>query len=106
MKVVTLTTCALVSHSLLAVGLLAASTGAVARAETVGGNAVDGGAPAPPAPRSLLSLPAPRQSPPPDEYKLRRATDGSGELVYEASGFYANVARDGRYGFAIGTSPI
>ena len=61
---------------------------------------VDGGAPALRCrPRSLLSLPAPRQSPPPDEYKLRRATDGSGDLIYEANGFYANVARDGAVRF-------
>ena len=93
-----LLTCARVSHWLLAIGLLAAS-GAVAHAETAGDSNVDGGAPALPSPRSLLSLPAPRQSPPPDEYKLRRATDGSGDLIYEASGFYANVARDGAVRF-------
>ena len=37
--------------------------------------------------------------PPPDEYRLRRASDGSGDLVYEASGFYARVARDGAVRF-------
>ena len=106
----TLTTGARVSHLRLAFGLLlrclvlvlvlclaAASTGAVAHAESAG--IADGGAP--PQPRSLLSLPAPRQPPPPppDEYRLRRATDGSGDLIYEASGFYANVARDGAVRF-------
>lgn len=97
MKGMTLTTCAQVSQLLLVVGLLTASTDAVAHAEAEGGSAADGGAP--PAPRSLLSLPAPRPAPPPDEYKLRRATDGSGDLIYEASGFYANVARDGAVRF-------
>jgi hypothetical protein len=75
--------------------LLAEGTGSLAHAETAG--TADGGAP--PQRRSLLSLPAPRQPPPPDEYQLRRATDGSGDLVYEAKGFYANVARDGAVRF-------
>jgi hypothetical protein len=66
-----------------------------AGAETAGRG--DGGAP--PAPRSLLSLPALRQAPPADEYQLRRTSDGSGDLVYEASGFYARVARDGAVRF-------
>jgi hypothetical protein len=98
--VMTLTAGAPASLWRLAFGLLfsvvavAASTGGVAYAETAG--TADGGAP--PQPRSLLSLPAPRQ-PPPDEYRLRRATDGSGDLIYEASGFYANVARDGAVRF-------
>jgi hypothetical protein len=57
----------------------------------------DGGAPAPGP--SLLLVPAPRQAPPIDEYRLRRASDGSGDLVYEAKGFYARVARDGAVRF-------
>lgn len=70
---------------------IAASAGA----ET--GSGSDGGAPSPA--RSLLSLPAPFQAPAPDEYQLRRASDDSGDLVYEASGFYARVARDGAVRF-------
>jgi hypothetical protein len=96
----TLTTGARASYLRLAFGhlfglLALAAHGASARAEGAGG--ADGGAP--PQPRSLLSLPAPRQPPPPDEYRLQRATDGSGDLIYEASGFYANVARDGAVRF-------
>ena len=64
-------------------------------AESGGGR--DGGALEPA--RSLLSLPALRQAPPLDEYRLRRASDGSGDLVYEASGFHARVARDGTVRF-------
>jgi len=54
---------------------------------------------APPAPRSLLSLPGPPKAAPLDEYQLRRASDGSGDLIYEASGFTARVARDGAVRF-------
>src|SRR4051812_6073743 len=79
----------------IALGGLALSVVPRAMAEVGGGN--DGGAAAPPP--SLLSLPAAHQAPPPDEYRLRRATDGSGDLVYEASGFYARVARDGAVRF-------
>jgi len=79
----------------IALGGLALSVVPRAMAEAGGGG--DGGAAAPP--RSLLSLPAARQAPPPDEYRLRRATDGSGDLVYEASGFYARIARDGAVRF-------
>jgi hypothetical protein len=79
----------------IALGGLALTLAPRVRAETGGGS--DGGAAAPP--RSLLSLPAARQAPPPDEYRLQRATDGSGDLVYEASGFYARVARDGTVRF-------
>ena len=59
-------------------------------------------APAPgvPRPRSLLDpLPA-LKGPPPDEvYRLRDAKDGTGELVYEETGFTARVARDGTVQF-------
>ncbi len=34
-----------------------------------------------------------------DEYRLRRADDGSGDLVYEGEGFTARVARDGSVRF-------
>jgi hypothetical protein len=39
------------------------------------------------------------EAPPPDEYQLQRASDGSNELVYEAPGFTARVARDGSVSF-------
>lgn len=59
-------------------------------------------APAPgvPRPRSLLDpLPA-LKGPPPDEvYRLRDAKDGTGELVYEETGFTARVAKDGTVQF-------
>lgn len=62
----------------------------------------DAGAIAPaPAPRSLLA-PLPQVGaarPPRDEYQLERAKDGSGDLIYEASGFTARVARDGAVRF-------
>ena len=49
----------------------------------------------------LIALPVANDAstPPPDEYQLRRATDGSGDLIYEAAGFTARVARDGSVGF-------
>jgi hypothetical protein len=53
----------------------------------------DAGAPPP----ANLFLVAPRKSAPPADrqYELRRAKDGSGDLVYEAPGFTARIARDG-----------
>jgi hypothetical protein len=59
-------------------------------------------APAPgvPPPRSLLDpLPALRRTPPDEVYQLRDAKDGTGDLVYEESGFRARVARDGTVQF-------
>lgn len=94
----TLTAGARASHLRLAFGLLFVVLSAAN--DAAANNApphADGGAP--PQPRSLLSLPPPRQPPPPDEYRFRRATDGSGDLIHEASGFYANVARDGAVRF-------
>ncbi|HVU49322.1 MAG TPA: hypothetical protein VHL80_01485 [Polyangia bacterium] len=52
----------------------------------------DAGAPPP----ASLSLIAPKKSAPADrQYELRRAKDGSGDLLYEAPGFTAHIARDG-----------
>jgi hypothetical protein len=79
---------------------------AVALADADGGT---GGPPAPPAaravpsppgvpPRLLAPLPVdPTQQPPPpiDKYRLVRSKDGSNDLLYDASGFSARVARDG-----------
>jgi hypothetical protein len=65
----------------------------------------DGGATTPTRPPSLAprSLLAPLPDAPPstlvDEYRLLRAKDGSGDLLYEAPGFMARVARDGSVGF-------
>jgi hypothetical protein len=39
-------------------------------------------------------------SPPENEYRLRRATDGSGDFLYEAAGFAARVHRDGSVSFS------
>jgi hypothetical protein len=62
--------------------------------------AADGGAPSgTPAPATAmpsLILPPKKPAPPADRtYELRRAKDGSGDLVYEAPGFTARIARDG-----------
>jgi hypothetical protein len=53
----------------------------------------DAGAPPP----ANLFLVAPKKNAPPADrqYELRRAKDGSGDLVYEAPGFTARIARDG-----------
>jgi len=60
--------------------------------------AADGGAP--PAARSLLAPPPPVAEPVEAEtFPLRRAKDGSGDLVYESSGFTARVAKDGTVAF-------
>jgi len=79
-----------------------------------GATAADGGgatssttlAPAPAASRvrpasPLLLTPPPDGVAPrvPDDYQLQRATDGSGDLVYEAPGFSARVAHDGTVRF-------
>jgi hypothetical protein len=52
----------------------------------------------PPSLLAPLTLKAPR--PTEDEYLLRRTKDGSGDLVYEAPGFTARVARDGAVTFS------
>jgi hypothetical protein len=43
----------------------------------------------------VTAIPGADDAPPPDEYRLHRAQDGSGDLIYEAPGFTARVARDG-----------
>jgi hypothetical protein len=71
----------------------------------VGGSAPGGPrAPAVPTLPTLLSplpppLPPPGSQPSSDEYRLLRARDGSGDLLYEAAGFGARVARDGSVTF-------
>jgi hypothetical protein len=57
----------------------------------------DAGAPAgpPAAPPSLIALPRKAPSSAERTYELRRAKDGSYDLVYEAPGFTARIARDG-----------
>jgi hypothetical protein len=51
-------------------------------------------------PRSLLDpLPALKRTPPDEVYRLRDAKDGTGELVYEETGFTARIARDGSVQF-------
>jgi len=77
--------------------------------------AADAGAPVAPAPIGPPRAPAPHTSapsllapvPPPasstspldDRYELRRAKDGTGELVYDGPGFTARIARDGSVRF-------
>lgn len=73
-------------------------------------------APAPaaqPAPPLLAPAPAPPQRAPADQGErivLKEASDGSGDLVYEATGFTARVAPDGSVRFTdkrtTGKSPI
>jgi hypothetical protein len=61
--------------------------------------AADGGASPDAAPAVLapsLVAPPKKPAPPADRaYELRRATDGSGDLIYEGAGFRARIARDG-----------
>ncbi|HEX3696540.1 MAG TPA: hypothetical protein VH374_14250 [Polyangia bacterium] len=56
----------------------------------------------PPRPPSLLrpptSTPTTRE-PTADQYRLERAKDSSGDLLYDASGFKARIARDGTVSF-------
>jgi hypothetical protein len=64
--------------------------------------AVDAGAPAPDdRPRPMLLAPVVNkpQAPAGDVYQLRRAKDGSHDLLYDAPGFTARVARDGSVTF-------
>ena len=58
-----------------------------------------GAVPAPPRPSLLLS-PLPGPAAPGETYTLNRATDGSGDLLYRASGFEARIHRDGSVTFA------
>ena len=64
---------------------------------------VDAGAPPAEtaAPRRSLLAPVSAQRPgdPSADYELRRAKDGTGDLLYEAPGFAARVARDGSVTF-------
>lgn len=54
----------------------------------------------PTAPLNLLApIAAPTPSPKADVYDLRTAGDGTGDLLYDASGFSARVARDGSVTF-------
>lgn len=58
--------------------------------------AADGGTPPSSGPSLLAPIPSPKTTPPADRsYELRRSTDGTGDLVYEAPGFTARIARDG-----------
>ncbi len=55
-----------------------------------------------PRPRSLLDpIPGLKKPPPQEVYQLRDAKDGTGELVYEESGFTARVAKDGSVRFIV-----
>jgi len=64
---------------------------------------VDAGAPPAetPSPRRSLLAPVAAQRPgdPSADYELRRAKDGTGDLLYDAAGFAARVARDGSVTF-------
>jgi hypothetical protein len=54
---------------------------------------------APPKPPSLLAPLAPPPTAPAESYELRRADDGSGDLLYRAPGFDARIHPDGRVRF-------
>jgi hypothetical protein len=55
-----------------------------------------------PRPRSLLDpIPGLKRPPPEEVYQLREAKDGTGELVYDESGFTARVAQDGSVRFIV-----
>lgn len=54
---------------------------------------------APPKPLSLLAPLAPPPVAPAESYELRRADDGSGDLLYRAPGFDARIHPDGRVRF-------
>jgi hypothetical protein len=55
-----------------------------------------------PRPRSLLDpIPGLKRPPPEEVYQLREAKDGTGELVYDESGFTARVAKDGSVRFVV-----
>lgn len=57
----------------------------------------------PPAPKPLAPAPAPSSAepaaPPLEDYRLQRAKDGSGDLLYDATAFSARIARDGSVRF-------
>lgn len=55
--------------------------------------------PPPAAPASLVPAPAPRRTAQADRVDLKDAKDGSGDLLYETSGFTARVAPDGGVSF-------
>jgi hypothetical protein len=55
-----------------------------------------------PRPRSLLDpIPGLKRPPAEEVYQLRDAKDGTGELVYDESGFTARVAKDGSVRFVV-----
>lgn len=70
-----------------ALPLLAADTGA------------DVPRPPPPPAQALIPQPAPRFSERADQVNLKDAKDGSGDLLYDASGFSARIAQDGSVAF-------
>src|SRR5438552_6979602 len=63
------------------------------------GGAAAGKPAAPPKPLSLLAPLAPPPVAPAESYELRRADDGSGDLLYRAPGFDARIHPDGRVRF-------
>src|SRR5260370_26562419 len=83
-------------HGMMMVGTLLAAAAAADG---------DKAPPAAPAPPALLRAPQPLSpgseagEPSPDQYQLTRAKDGSGDLIYQAPGFSARVARDGTVTF-------
>ncbi|HET6283277.1 MAG TPA: hypothetical protein VFH73_20135 [Polyangia bacterium] len=68
---------------------------AVVAALTTVMTAADGGT-APPGPPVMPPLPSPQQpAQQPPDYRLVRAKDGSGDLLYDATAFSARISRDG-----------
>jgi hypothetical protein len=101
----------LISGIALALALVGAFSARAAATDAGGANGrgiADGGATSaevaaqPPKPFSLLA-PLPGEVPPSreneSEYQLERADDGSGDLLYKASGFTARIHRDGSVAF-------
>jgi hypothetical protein len=86
------------SVHLVLVLLASAGSATAATAVDAGASSVDEPKPSPA--RSLLPSGSPqRGGDPAVDYELRRTKDGTGDLIYEASGFTARVARDGSVSF-------
>jgi hypothetical protein len=78
----------------------------------LGASVPDAGTPGPkPTPSLLAPFKNPVKAPAQEEYELRRAKDGSRDLLYDASTFTARVARDGSVvfrdkGFGVSLLPL
>jgi hypothetical protein len=80
---------------LVAIGLWFAAALPILAADT----GADVPRPPPPPTQALIPQPSPRFAGRGDQINLKEAKDGSGDLVYEASGFSARIAPDGTVAF-------